>query len=164
MQVEDERQKHSKMESVFTDGEKMENGTDLHFIEYQSTSLTLTLALALNQTQTSSVHFLSSHTDSDWIHTGTVSTFLGFSVKTQCFFCVCVCVYAGDANRQISEFKFKLSKAEQEMGTMEQNVSNETLFLSHPKLACVQLVPCYRDAVLILKLMCNASLSPLTDQ
>lgn len=29
----------------------------------------------------------------------------------------------GDANRQISEYKFKLSKAEQEMGTMEQNVS-----------------------------------------
>ncbi|XP_031435341.1 leucine-rich repeat flightless-interacting protein 2 isoform X12 [Clupea harengus] len=64
MQVEDERQKHSKMESVFTDGEKMENGTDLHFIEYQR-----------------------------------------------------------DANRQISEFKFKLSKAEQEMGTMEQNIN-----------------------------------------
>lgn len=30
---------------------------------------------------------------------------------------------AGDANRQISEYKFKISKAEQEMGTMEQNVS-----------------------------------------
>lgn len=30
---------------------------------------------------------------------------------------------AGDANRQISEYKFKLSKAEQEIGTMEQNVS-----------------------------------------
>ena len=29
----------------------------------------------------------------------------------------------GDANRQISEYKFKLSKAEQEIGTMEQNVS-----------------------------------------
>ncbi|XP_038137339.1 leucine-rich repeat flightless-interacting protein 2 isoform X7 [Cyprinodon tularosa] len=28
-----------------------------------------------------------------------------------------------DANRQISEYKFKLSKAEQEMGTMEQNIS-----------------------------------------
>lgn len=32
------------------------------------------------------------------------------------------CPSAGDANRQISEYKFKLSKAEQEMGTMEQNV------------------------------------------
>ncbi|XP_041922240.1 leucine-rich repeat flightless-interacting protein 2 isoform X5 [Alosa pseudoharengus] len=64
MQLEEEKQKHSKMESVFTDGERMENGTDLHFIEFQR-----------------------------------------------------------DANRQISEFKFKLSKAEQEMGTMEQNIS-----------------------------------------
>lgn len=33
--------------------------------------------------------------------------------------------FIGDANRQISEYKFKLSKAEQEMGTMEQNVSFE---------------------------------------
>ncbi|XP_049337745.1 leucine-rich repeat flightless-interacting protein 2 isoform X7 [Astyanax mexicanus] len=64
MQLDEERQKHSKMESVYTDGERMENGTDLHLIEMQR-----------------------------------------------------------DANRQISEYKFKLSKAEQEMGTMEQNVS-----------------------------------------
>ncbi|XP_017550890.1 leucine-rich repeat flightless-interacting protein 2 isoform X2 [Pygocentrus nattereri] len=64
MQLEEERQKHSKMESVYTDGERMENGTDLHLIEMQR-----------------------------------------------------------DANRQISEYKFKLSKAEQEMGTMEQNVN-----------------------------------------
>lgn len=33
----------------------------------------------------------------------------------------------GDANRQISEYKFKLSKAEQEIGTMEQNVSQKLL-------------------------------------
>ncbi|XP_041722064.1 leucine-rich repeat flightless-interacting protein 2 isoform X12 [Coregonus clupeaformis] len=64
MQLEDERQKHSKMENAFTDGERMENGTDLHVIEMQR-----------------------------------------------------------DANRQISEYKFKLSKAEQEMGTMEQNIN-----------------------------------------
>ncbi|XP_063047202.1 leucine-rich repeat flightless-interacting protein 2 isoform X7 [Engraulis encrasicolus] len=65
MQLEEEKQKHSKMESsVYTDGERMENGTDLHFIELQR-----------------------------------------------------------DANRQISEYKFKLSKAEQEMGTMEQNIN-----------------------------------------
>ncbi|XP_053292219.1 leucine-rich repeat flightless-interacting protein 2 isoform X17 [Pleuronectes platessa] len=63
-QLEEERQKHSKVDSTFTDGERMENGTDLHFIEMQR-----------------------------------------------------------DANRQISEFKFKLSKAEQEMGTMEQNIN-----------------------------------------
>ncbi|XP_044070217.1 leucine-rich repeat flightless-interacting protein 2 isoform X3 [Siniperca chuatsi] len=63
-QLEEERQKHSKMDSAYTDGEKMENGTDLHFIEMQR-----------------------------------------------------------DANRQISEYKFKLSKAEQEMGTMEQNIA-----------------------------------------
>lgn len=37
----------------------------------------------------------------------------------------------GDANRQISEYKFKLSKAEQEMGTMEQNVSNKRNILSN---------------------------------
>ncbi|XP_069051131.1 leucine-rich repeat flightless-interacting protein 2 isoform X20 [Lepisosteus oculatus] len=63
-QLEEERQKNSKMESVYTDGERMENGTDLQFIEMQR-----------------------------------------------------------DANRQISEYKFKLSKAEQEMGTMEQNIN-----------------------------------------
>uniref|UniRef100_A0A672H3F8 Leucine-rich repeat flightless-interacting protein 2 n=1 Tax=Salarias fasciatus TaxID=181472 RepID=A0A672H3F8_SALFA len=63
-QLEEERQKHSKVDSTFTDGEKMENGTDLHVIEMQR-----------------------------------------------------------DANRQISEYKFKLSKAEQEMGTMEQNIN-----------------------------------------
>ncbi|XP_045556645.1 leucine-rich repeat flightless-interacting protein 2 isoform X10 [Salmo salar] len=64
MQLEDERQKHLKMENAFTEGERMENGTDLHVIEMQR-----------------------------------------------------------DANRQISEYKFKLSKAEQEMGTMEQNIN-----------------------------------------
>ncbi|XP_054456148.1 leucine-rich repeat flightless-interacting protein 2 isoform X3 [Anoplopoma fimbria] len=63
-QLEDERQKHTKMDSAYTDGERMENGTDLHIIEMQR-----------------------------------------------------------DANRQISEYKFKLSKAEQEMGTMEQNIN-----------------------------------------
>ncbi|XP_023132879.1 leucine-rich repeat flightless-interacting protein 2 isoform X9 [Amphiprion ocellaris] len=63
-QLEEERQKHSKVDSAYTDGERMENGTDLHFIEMQR-----------------------------------------------------------DANRQISEYKFKLSKAEQEMGTMEQNIN-----------------------------------------
>lgn len=35
-QLEEERQKHSKMDSAFTDGEKMENGTDLNIIEMQS--------------------------------------------------------------------------------------------------------------------------------
>ncbi|TNN46440.1 Leucine-rich repeat flightless-interacting protein 2 [Liparis tanakae] len=64
-QLEEERQKHSKTET-FTDGERAENGTELHAIEMQR-----------------------------------------------------------DANRQISEYKFKISKAEQEMGTMEQNVSEE---------------------------------------
>uniref|UniRef100_A0A3Q3W9C0 Leucine-rich repeat flightless-interacting protein 2 n=1 Tax=Mola mola TaxID=94237 RepID=A0A3Q3W9C0_MOLML len=63
-QLEEERQKHSKMDTLYTDGERMENGTDLHFIEMQR-----------------------------------------------------------DANRQISEYKFKLSKAEQEIGTMEQNIN-----------------------------------------
>ncbi|KAL0964218.1 hypothetical protein UPYG_G00320990 [Umbra pygmaea] len=64
MQLEEERQKHSKMDNALTDGERMENGTDLHLIEMQR-----------------------------------------------------------DANRQISEYKFKLSKAEQEIGTMEQNIN-----------------------------------------
>uniref|UniRef100_A0A7N5ZUE2 Leucine-rich repeat flightless-interacting protein 2 n=1 Tax=Anabas testudineus TaxID=64144 RepID=A0A7N5ZUE2_ANATE len=63
-QLEEERQKHSKVDTAFTDGERMENGTDLHIIEMQR-----------------------------------------------------------DANRQISEYKFKLSKAEQEIGTMEQNIN-----------------------------------------
>ncbi|MCI4376665.1 hypothetical protein PGIGA_G00191050 [Pangasianodon gigas] len=63
-QLQEERQKHSKMESVYSDGERLENGTDLNLIEMQR-----------------------------------------------------------DANRQISEYKFKLSKAEQEMGTMEQNIN-----------------------------------------
>lgn len=35
-QLEEERQKHSKMDTLYTDGERMENGTDLHFIEMQS--------------------------------------------------------------------------------------------------------------------------------
>ncbi|CAL8300222.1 unnamed protein product [Merluccius merluccius] len=65
MQLDDERQKHSKVDGgTYTDGERMENGTDLHIIEMQR-----------------------------------------------------------DANRQVSEYKFKLSKAEQEMGTMEQNIN-----------------------------------------
>lgn len=63
-QLEEERQKHSKVDSSYTDGESLENGTDLHLIEMQR-----------------------------------------------------------DANRQISEYKFKISKAEQEMGTMEQNIN-----------------------------------------
>ncbi|XP_063730950.1 leucine-rich repeat flightless-interacting protein 2 isoform X8 [Eleginops maclovinus] len=63
-QLEEERQKQSKMDSAYTDGERMENGTDLHIIEMQR-----------------------------------------------------------DANRQLSEYKFKLSKAEQEIGTMEQNIN-----------------------------------------
>ncbi|XP_034081874.1 leucine-rich repeat flightless-interacting protein 2 isoform X8 [Gymnodraco acuticeps] len=63
-QLEEERQKHSKMDSAYTDGERMENGTDLHIIEMQR-----------------------------------------------------------DSNRQMSEYKFKLSKAEQELGTMEQNIN-----------------------------------------
>uniref|UniRef100_A0A3P9MXC8 Leucine-rich repeat flightless-interacting protein 2 n=1 Tax=Poecilia reticulata TaxID=8081 RepID=A0A3P9MXC8_POERE len=63
-QLDEEKQKHSKVDGAFPDGENMENGTDLHFIEMQR-----------------------------------------------------------DANRQISEYKFKLSKAEQEMGTMEQNIT-----------------------------------------
>ncbi|XP_027005963.1 leucine-rich repeat flightless-interacting protein 2 isoform X11 [Tachysurus fulvidraco] len=63
-QLQDERQKHSKMESVYSEGERLENGTDLNIIEMQR-----------------------------------------------------------DVNRQISEYKFKLSKAEQEMGTMEQNIN-----------------------------------------
>ncbi|XP_035767135.1 leucine-rich repeat flightless-interacting protein 2 isoform X10 [Neolamprologus brichardi] len=63
-QLEEEKQKHSKVDSSYTDGERIENGTDLHLIEMQR-----------------------------------------------------------DANRQISEYKFKLSKAEQEMGTMDQNIN-----------------------------------------
>lgn len=35
-QLEEERQKHTKMDSACTDGERMENGTDLHVIEMQS--------------------------------------------------------------------------------------------------------------------------------
>lgn len=34
--LEEERQKHSKVDSSYTDGERMENGTDLHLIEMQS--------------------------------------------------------------------------------------------------------------------------------
>lgn len=91
-QLEEERQKHSKIDSSYTDGERMENGTDLHFIEMQSELTLYTLQLILE-------HFLCS--------------------QTYCF----SAFFIGDANRQISEYKFKLSKAEQEIGTMEQNVS-----------------------------------------
>lgn len=56
------------------------------------------------------------------LHTHTLKSALTAShvplhALTHCLFPV------GDANRQISEYKFKLSKAEQEMATMEQNVS-----------------------------------------
>ncbi|XP_023681469.1 leucine-rich repeat flightless-interacting protein 2 isoform X12 [Paramormyrops kingsleyae] len=76
MQLDEERQKSTKMESVFTDSERLENGTDLHFIEMQR-----------------------------------------------------------DANRQISEYKFKLSKAEQEMATMEQNTNRLEGQVSRYKMA-----------------------------
>ncbi|XP_051504328.1 leucine-rich repeat flightless-interacting protein 2-like isoform X11 [Myxocyprinus asiaticus] len=64
IQLDEERQKHTKIDSVYNEGERMENGTDLQFIEMQR-----------------------------------------------------------DSNRQICEYKFKLSKAEQEMATMEQNIN-----------------------------------------
>lgn len=44
-QLEEERQKHSKMDSAYTDGERMENGTDLHFIEMQSKLTSLLMLL-----------------------------------------------------------------------------------------------------------------------
>lgn len=91
-QLEEERQKHSKMDSLYTDGERMENGTDLHFIEMQSELLRLPAIW---------VYFFQNHK--------------------------CLSLCTGDANRQISEYKFKLSKAEQEIGTMEQNVSQKFL-------------------------------------
>lgn len=75
----------------------MENGTDLHFIEMQSELTSHTLKLILE-------HFLCS--------------------QTYCFVLGFFVFFIGDANRQISEYKFKLSKAEQEIGTMEQNVSS----------------------------------------
>ncbi|XP_052006982.1 leucine-rich repeat flightless-interacting protein 2-like isoform X7 [Xyrauchen texanus] len=62
--LDEERQKHTKIDSVYKEEERMENGTDLQFIEMQR-----------------------------------------------------------DSNRQISEYKFKLSKTEQEMATMEQNIN-----------------------------------------
>uniref|UniRef100_A0A8C8DJ84 Leucine-rich repeat flightless-interacting protein 2 n=1 Tax=Oryzias sinensis TaxID=183150 RepID=A0A8C8DJ84_9TELE len=75
-QLEEERQKHAKVDGVFTDGEKMENGTDLSFIEMQR-----------------------------------------------------------DANRQISEYKFKLSKAEQEITTMELNITRLEAQMARYKVA-----------------------------
>uniref|UniRef100_A0A3P9IIE7 Leucine-rich repeat flightless-interacting protein 2 n=1 Tax=Oryzias latipes TaxID=8090 RepID=A0A3P9IIE7_ORYLA len=75
-QLEEERQKHAKVDGVFTDGEKMENGTDFSFIEMQR-----------------------------------------------------------DANRQISEYKFKLSKAEQEITTMELNITRLEAQMARYKVA-----------------------------
>ncbi|XP_078788228.1 leucine-rich repeat flightless-interacting protein 2 isoform X10 [Oryzias latipes] len=75
-QLEEERQKHAKVDGVFTEGEKMENGTDLSFIEMQR-----------------------------------------------------------DANRQISEYKFKLSKAEQEITTMELNITRLEAQMARYKVA-----------------------------
>ncbi|XP_067888382.1 leucine-rich repeat flightless-interacting protein 2 isoform X5 [Heterodontus francisci] len=62
-QLEEERQKNSKIENVLTDSDRLENGTDLQILEMQR-----------------------------------------------------------DVNRQLSEYKFKLSKAEQDIATVEQNV------------------------------------------
>ncbi|XP_055489508.1 leucine-rich repeat flightless-interacting protein 2 isoform X13 [Leucoraja erinacea] len=64
LQLEEERQKSSKVENVLTDSDRLENGTDLQILEMQR-----------------------------------------------------------DANRQLSEYKFKLSKAEQDFATVEQNVA-----------------------------------------
>ncbi|XP_067837438.1 leucine-rich repeat flightless-interacting protein 2 isoform X1 [Heptranchias perlo] len=64
LQLEEERQKNSKIENVFTDSDRLENGTDLQILEMQR-----------------------------------------------------------DANRQLSEYKFKLSKAEQDIATLEQNIA-----------------------------------------
>ncbi|XP_014054050.2 leucine-rich repeat flightless-interacting protein 2-like [Salmo salar] len=84
MCLEDERQKHSKMENAFTDGERMENAfTDGERME-------------------------NAFTDGERMENGTDLHFIEMQ---------------RDANRQISEYKFKLSKAEQEMGTMEQNIN-----------------------------------------
>ncbi|XP_041045757.1 leucine-rich repeat flightless-interacting protein 2 isoform X11 [Carcharodon carcharias] len=63
LQLEEERQKNSKIENVLTDSDRLENGTDLQILEMQR-----------------------------------------------------------DVNRQLSEYKFKLSKAEQDFATAEQNV------------------------------------------
>ncbi|XP_050827733.1 leucine-rich repeat flightless-interacting protein 2 isoform X31 [Serinus canaria] len=63
MQLEEERQKYSKSDSMSPDAIDLENGSDLQLIEMQR-----------------------------------------------------------DANRQISEYKFKLSKAEQDITTLEQNI------------------------------------------
>ncbi|CAH2283347.1 leucine-rich repeat flightless-interacting 2 isoform X2 [Pelobates cultripes] len=63
LQLDEERQKNTKIDSTTTDSAGLENGSDLQLIEMQR-----------------------------------------------------------DANRQISEFKFKLSKAEQDITTLEQNV------------------------------------------
>lgn len=49
-------------------------------------------------------------------------------------------LYLGDANRQISEYKFKLSKSEQDITTLEQNVSTFCYFLTariHPGLESI---------------------------
>lgn len=93
-QLEEERQKHSKVDSSYTDGEGMENGTDLHLIEMQSKLTSRTVKSTLEPQARAFFQ---------------PRPFLSLS--------------AGDANRQMSEYKFKLSKAEQELGTMEQNVS-----------------------------------------
>ncbi|XP_048451582.1 leucine-rich repeat flightless-interacting protein 2 [Rhincodon typus] len=63
LQLEEEKQKNSRIENVFTDSDRLENGTDLQILEMQR-----------------------------------------------------------DVNRQLSEYKFKLSKAEQDIATVEQNV------------------------------------------
>ncbi|XP_072427172.1 leucine-rich repeat flightless-interacting protein 2 isoform X18 [Chiloscyllium punctatum] len=63
LQLEEEKQKNSRIENVLTDSDRLENGTDLQILEMQR-----------------------------------------------------------DVNRQLSEYKFKLSKAEQDIATVEQNV------------------------------------------
>ncbi|PWA25739.1 hypothetical protein CCH79_00001310, partial [Gambusia affinis] len=93
-QLEEEKQKHSKVDGAFPDGENMENGTDLHFIEMQSELTSF--------------------------HNHSMSHKITLHAQPHCS---ALHPLTGDANRQISEYKFKLSKAEQEMGTMEQNIS-----------------------------------------
>lgn len=103
-QLEQKAQKNGTENTSSPDGEILENGTDPNIIELQSK-----FSLAWKQTRSLMFYCL---------------------LKLFAF----AQIFPGDSSRQISDMKFKLVKAEQEVTALEQNVSWEEFWIdSVPK-------------------------------
>lgn len=95
-QLDQKTQKNGTENSSSPDGEVLENGTDPNIIELQSTN-------PFTRKTDQQVNFTAS-----------------FVQQLKNIFAQS---FPGDSNRQISDMKFKLVKAEQEVTALEQNVS-----------------------------------------